>query len=590
MPLLSFKVGPLKSIHLAEVAEVPPVMIIAGPNGVGKSTLLYAIKSGSGITSAGTKIFYQGPHRAIRRTQVQRRWLGGQVKWLMDLLTGGDVSGYEGLSFQNSSRTPENIDEAGSTIKHTLGKIENRRQSILAGVIDRSKAANASTLDIGTLPDIYEPLRTLTQYLLPHLTFSNIDFSNEDNIRCLWNRTDNGGTIAIDIDDLSSGEKSIIILFLPLLEDQIRGKLDLLERVATAPIAEREIVREDRVMLIDEPEQHLHPDLQAKILSYIRRIVEQSKVQFVITTHSPTILDQAFDTELFALAAPSSDPAENQLRRIATNAERLETLKELAGSAYFLTTGRVVVCVEGESTSDTSEPTDVDLLEIMYPRATAFTLVPAKGKGNVINTVTQLRNHVPEATFRIRVRGLVDPDQAIGAVAGVEPLPVCMIENLLLEPAAIHAYLLNIGVTAFPDIDSVRNELKNIADGLKEQEIELRVARRIKPQFIRIGGSTIEAIKEKQAAEISRIQGILPSDPELQNIVAEITNQVGEIISQGCSLDLFRGKVILKEFYNRYIAPKNIGYKVACIEIGKGLAKTGIVASRLDPIFDRLSS
>lgn len=586
MTLLSFRVVEQKSVQLAEATEIPPVMIIAGPNGAGKSTILYAIKNGAGVVSQGTRLFYQGPHRAIRRTQVQRRWLGGGVKWLLDLLTGGDVSGYEGLSFQNSTRTPENIDEAGSTIKHTLGKVENRRQSILAGVVDRSKAANA-VLDLTTLPDIYEPLRTLTRYLLPHLTFSRIDFSNEDNIRCLWSRTDKGSTIEIDIDDLSSGEKSIVILFLPLLEDQIRERLDLLERIAAPSATDRETSQEERVMLIDEPEQHLHPDLQAKILTYIRKLTQESRVQFVITTHSPTLLDQAFDTELFALSAPSNDPAENQLRRIATNAEKLEALKQLTGSAYFLTTGRVIVCIEGESPTDTVEPTDVALLEIMYPRATAFTLVPTKGKGNVITTVTQLRSHVPEQTFRIRVRGLVDSDQTDGTITGIETLPVCMIENLLLDSAAVHAYLIDKGITTFPDAASVENELQNIALSLREQEIKLRVARRIKAHLIRLGGATLEAVKAQQAAEISEIQNMLPSDQELQGLITEITGQVDRIINEGSGLKLFRGKVMLREFYNRHIAPQNIGYKPACIDIAKRLADIGRVASQLDPIFDR---
>ena len=171
MAITGFKVQNQKSITLAEATSVPSVMVIAGPNGIGKSTLLYAVKNGAGTLTGGTRIFYQGPHRVLRRTTVQRRWLGGGMRWLLDLLSAGDVSGYEGLNFQNPARTPDNVDEAGSTIKYTLGKIENRRQSILAKVVDRRKAEKAQ-LDIAALPDIYEPLRTLTTHLLPHLEFS----------------------------------------------------------------------------------------------------------------------------------------------------------------------------------------------------------------------------------------------------------------------------------------------------------------------------------------------------------------------------------------------------------------------------------
>ena len=65
----------------------------------------------------------------------------GAARWLRDILGGGDVSGFEGLNFGNTARTPSNVDEAGSTIKHILGKIENRRQALLAGTVDKLRSA-----------------------------------------------------------------------------------------------------------------------------------------------------------------------------------------------------------------------------------------------------------------------------------------------------------------------------------------------------------------------------------------------------------------------------------------------------------------
>ena len=589
MGLISFKIENQKSIQLAESTEIPSVMIIAGQNGVGKSTLLYGIRNGGAVTTSGTKVYYQGPHRALRNTNVQRRWLGGTIKSMLELLNSGDVSGYEGLSFQNSSRTPGNIDEAGSTIKHTLGKIENRRQSILSSMLDKSRISKSNIVG-EEIPNIYEPLEKLTKYLLPHLVFSKIDFSDEDNIRCLWKRIDSRGEVEIDIDELSSGEKSIIILFLPLLEDQIKENLKILENFPLEPDHSSDAPNEDRVMLIDEPEQHLHPDLQAKILTYIRNLSLESRVQFIITTHSPSILDQAFDNELFALSAPSSDPTENQLKRIATNADRLETLKQLAGSTYFLTTGRIIICIEGEDPLDTDEPTDIGLLEIMYPRATAFTLVPAKGKGNVINTVVRLRDHVPEETFRIRVRGLVDRDQSLDNISGVEALPVCMIENLLLDPEAIFDYFSSIGIANFESIESVENELRSIANSMKEDEIRIRVARKIKAFMIRLSGSTVDSIKEEQAKQIAAVEKMLPDDDVLEKIISEITDNIEQILSEKNELNIFRGKNILKEIYKRHVSSRNIGYKETCINIAKNLAIKDRVTPRLDPIFDKLSS
>ncbi len=591
MSLLSFRVENQKSLVLAEATAVPPVMVIAGPNGVGKSTLLYAIKSGSGVLSGNTRLLYQGPHRVLRRTQIQRRWLGGGIRWMLDALTGGDVSGYEGLSFQNPSRSPDNVDEVGSTLKHTLGKIENRRQAVIAELYDVRRAKGVP-LETSEDSDVYEPLRKLTEYLLPHLTFLKIDFKNEDNVRCLWTRTDSSKQLELDIDDLSSGEKSIVVLFLPLLEDQIRERLQALEILAN-PDATPTPPVEDRVVLIDEPEQHLHPDLQAKILTYIRNVSHEATIQFILTTHSPTILDQASDEELFVLVSPSKEPGENQLRRIATNAERLEALKELAGSTYFLTTGRVIVCIEGEQATESSKPgeaTDAHLLEIMYPRATAVTLVPTTGKGNVIATVSRLREHVPEATYRIRVRGLVDADQSTTDVEGIERLPVCMIENFLLDPEAIHAYAKKQGIANFPDTEAVRAELTSIANEERDEEIRLRVQRRFKGFTVRIGGASVEQVKAQHAAMRSRLEALLPSDDEIARYVSEVSAEVDRTIAEGSTFDRFRGKEVLKQFHRRHVAVKNVSYAAMCIDLAKLVAEGKKVEPRLDPVFNRLLS
>ncbi len=589
MSLLSFRVEEQRSVKLAEVTTVPSVMVIAGPNGVGKSTILYAIKNGSGIFDQNTKVLYQGPHRVLRKTNVRRSWLGGAFRSMQELLSGSDVSGYEGLNFGDTSRSPGNVDEAGSTIKHTLGKIENRHQNAITSAVQRLKASGNQTLALNTLPDIYEPLKKLTEFLLPHLRFERVDFSNEENIKCLFNRTQAGIKVEVDIDDLSSGEKAVIVLFLPLLEDQIEAKLQSLSEIGSS--RKTSVIEENQkslVVLIDEPELHLHPDLQAKILNYMRTTTQETSSQFVITTHSPTILDQAFDNELFVMSEQVKGTTENQLRKVATSAERLEALKQLAGSAYFLTTGRVLVCIEGEPDVDPEKPTDARLLGLLYPRAAAVTLVPTKGRSTVITTVQRLREHVPEETYRIRVRGIVDADQSAEAVTGLEVLPVCMIENLLLDPESIFEHLCSIGITIFTDVSAVEAELRNIARNQREKEIDLRLRRKLKPQMVRIGGATIEQVKAKHAEIMTRINNMLPNDIVLENLVAETTKTVDEILSNRTELEHFRGKPILEVFYGRHIASKNLGYNPFCIEVAKRVAMKGTINSKLDPIFDRI--
>lgn len=597
MALLSFRIENDRSIVLAEAIDVPKIMVIAGPNGVGKSTLLYAIKQGGRTEDPGTRILYQGPHRVMRSTQVQRRWLGGATRWFRELLAGGDVSGFEGLNLGNTARTPANVDEAGSTIKHILGKIENKRQALISGTVDRLRV-EGGRFEIAELPDVYEPIRTLTEFILPHLRFESVDFTNEDDVSCYWKRTDARSTRLVDIDQLSSGEKAVIVLFLPLLEDRLQRELTKLEEFGAAvgaeldePAEEAGVApeREHRVMLIDEPEQHLHPDLQSKVLSYMRRVSEETPTQFIVTTHSPSILDQAFDTELYVLTEPAEGvEVQNQLRQISTNAERLEALKQLAGSAYFLTTGRVIVCIEGERDADPEKPTDARLLGLLYPRAAAVTLVPTTGKGNVIITVERLRAHVAEGTFKIRVKGLIDADQSNEDRDGIERLPVCMIENFLLDSEALFEFLTHHDLEFFDAAQAVETDLRRIALGMRGKEISLRLRRAIRPKMLRVSGSTLQELRENHARNVAELQDMLPNDDTLQRRVAEATQAVDEIIGVGAELDKFRGKEVLEEFYRAHIATQNIGYNQMCIELARIVSSRGHVAARLDPVFERL--
>ncbi|KKG11057.1 hypothetical protein EO98_04310 [Methanosarcina sp. 2.H.T.1A.6] len=44
-----------------------------------------------------------------------------------------------------------------------------------------------------------------------------------------------------------------------------------------------------KVLLIEEPEAHLHPQLQTRLLQYLQSAAEKNNIQVIITTHSPTI-------------------------------------------------------------------------------------------------------------------------------------------------------------------------------------------------------------------------------------------------------------------------------------------------------------
>ncbi len=97
-----------------------------------------------------------------------------------------------------------------------------------------------------------------------------IEFDSRDGEGNLFFRNKSGGD-KFSIDDLSTGEKTLLSKVLFLYLDDIK----------------------DKVILIDEPELSLHPSWQNKILSVYERLAEKNNNQIIIATHSPQVIASA---------------------------------------------------------------------------------------------------------------------------------------------------------------------------------------------------------------------------------------------------------------------------------------------------------
>ncbi len=78
-----------------------------------------------------------------------------------------------------------------------------------------------------------------------------------------------------DVHQLSSGEAQVLTMSLDILTIAAMWDIQQLEQ---------------RLMLIDEPDAHIHPDLQARFADFLVRVARRFRLQIAVATHSTTLL------------------------------------------------------------------------------------------------------------------------------------------------------------------------------------------------------------------------------------------------------------------------------------------------------------
>ncbi|WP_277234743.1 AAA family ATPase [Phocaeicola salanitronis] len=86
----------------------------------------------------------------------------------------------------------------------------------------------------------------------------------------------NGEGAEFGVDGLSDGEKQLLVKVFPLFMGDMKG----------------------RVVLMDEPDSSLHPSWQSYLLPILRRCAEENDCQFFLATHSPQIISSAYRKEI----------------------------------------------------------------------------------------------------------------------------------------------------------------------------------------------------------------------------------------------------------------------------------------------------
>lgn len=350
-------------------------ILVAGPNGVGKSALLYQIYR---ALPQGTATYIPG-HRQINLNSGLEQ--GGQDA---DQLLMNTYNNYDAFNRYKGAWSEDLLRSAIRTLMHAESAFNRDfRQSVAS---DKPGSVSSAALK-------NSPIDTL-----------NLIFSNS-NLPISFTITDRGITaersgLRYGVDALSDGERASLFLAATII-----------------------VQRSNTVLLIDEPEKHLHPSITGVLLETALR--SRNDIALVVSSHDVTLIEQLnVDATLYVKGSTVISPRPEQRSydvELITDGTIPELLK-----ADVLGSRSEILFIEGDERSR-----DAALYAKIYA---GKKIITKGGCDKVIEAVSGIRSS--NGLHWLEVFGLIDLDgrspREINKLEkrGIFTLPTPTIENL----------------------------------------------------------------------------------------------------------------------------------------------------------------
>jgi predicted ATPase len=341
-----------------------------------------------------------------------------------------------------------------------------------------------------------------------------------------------------EIDHLSSGELEVLMTYANILKMKLTGS----------------------VILFDEPELHLNAALERKIIGRLKRIADAGN-QVWVSTHSLEIIGTVPLENLYRMYAYPSEGKQNQVELCSTKEDRFQALKLLGASAGIQLISQRIVFVEG--------PTDKELLQTLFEDyGDLVSFVETKGVGRLMSLgeiFSQATKY--DSIYMIRDRDFLT-DREIDSMLEKYGDNVFVwkrrtLENYLLDPKIILKSLNLLGAKNFLTEDEVLTALKSIADDLKYETVgdllKFEMNRRLdQPDF-----GFPRCCKENELQDI-----IMRSVEARRKRTLEILDETSVKTMIKAKIDLLTsswdtqwselcdGKRLLQEFIDRHVKPE----------------------------------
>lgn len=517
--------GPIKRV---EVEDLSDVAVLAGPNGVGKTSINNALLDIAQNPRPDPNLWMVieatcEPERlAFGGNEIDTRKPDGSQKLRTVLQKSRRRNKYES-SFLNfdSDRAVRNIqnfpftwditnpflEELGwnvgfqalssryNDVRHSLFRLVESQRRELADKALQLKETGNQTMPLD-FPDVLARYKKSFEQLLAPKKLVEVDVRTEQIIY-----EQDGERRRIE--ELSSGEREVVnIVF------------DFLLRLPN-----------DCIVIFDEPELHLHPELSYKLLLALSDVGTRN--QFIFSSHSPEIISASLENTVVFIT-PAKDTVSNQAIIVHREDETHHALQALGQSIGIISLGKKIVLIEGNESS-LDKQTYGAILKSRFPE---FVLVPVGAKAAITSFEDVHNNILSKTLWGVEFFLLCDRDalDAIGKKSfsreessRVVKLKRYHLENYFLDEAVL--------ARAFSEMEKPDSWLCN------PQEIRSRlvdIARSVVPYAVALN---VNATVRESAGNVSVMpKGTMPSSAD--DLVRAATDRVDdEMIRVSASLD-----------------------------------------------------
>jgi len=305
--------GNINFISEEDDIQKPPVTIITGENGTGKTIIIDAIR---GLLFANTHHLERNIIRNDSDFSVSLKFVADNKTELLSSSESADKNQFQLNSYRLSKRFLANqkpdatwnwvVDYWTSGLSTDSFEVRNLVAPVPENIYTNSLDGIQKNVEVAQLICFFDYLKTsdngverelgvrLFDILKKIIKISLIDGEFKYVARTTLKPIVSQTGQEVSLEKLSSGNLCLIQRMVSLL-----GKMYSIHVLNKCPI--EDLCKAQGLLLIDEAENHLHPKWQKTLIQSVQEIFPN--LQIIVTTHSPFIVSSVEDAKIFVCSS-----------------------------------------------------------------------------------------------------------------------------------------------------------------------------------------------------------------------------------------------------------------------------------------------